>query len=125
GRTERSIRFWAKRSAYSDMPSFLSQSAICCMAAHQRSRRGMTEFSTTATASLYQSIRDTTPLTATFVVVSRRFQAQMGFRFSRSLRFNGTAQRKINVEHTLVRNPAVWGRRHSGRQNLLIFDALD
>ena len=55
-----------------------SQSAICCMAAHQRSRRGMTEFSTTATASLYQSIRDTTPLTATFAVVSRRFQGASG-----------------------------------------------
>jgi hypothetical protein len=26
------------------MPSFLSQSAICCMAAHQQSRRGMMEF---------------------------------------------------------------------------------
>ena len=35
-----------KRSVYSDLPSFLSQSAICCMAAHQRSHRGMTEFST-------------------------------------------------------------------------------
>jgi hypothetical protein len=100
----------------------------------------MTEFSTTATASLYQSIRDTTPLMATFVVVSRRFQGgNWDFRFSRSLPFDGTAQRKINVEHTLVRptNPAGWGRRHSGtkigiaappletaKHALLIFDAL-
>jgi hypothetical protein len=62
----------------------------------------MTEFSTTATASLYQSIRDTTSLTVTFAVVSHRFQG--------SLRFDGTAQRKINVEDTLVwpTNPAVW-----------------
>jgi hypothetical protein len=35
-RTERSMRFSAKRSAYSDMPSALSQSAICCIAATNR-----------------------------------------------------------------------------------------
>jgi hypothetical protein len=33
GRTEISILFSTKRCAYSDMPSFLSQSAICCIAA--------------------------------------------------------------------------------------------
>ncbi len=33
-RTEKSMRFSAKRSAYSDMPSFSSQSAICCIAAN-------------------------------------------------------------------------------------------
>ena len=33
GRTEKSMRFSAKRCAYSDMPSFSSQSAICCIAA--------------------------------------------------------------------------------------------
>jgi hypothetical protein len=49
---------------------------------HQRSRRGMTEFSTTATASLYQSIRDTTPVTRTFAVVSRRFQGATGISVS-------------------------------------------
>jgi hypothetical protein len=67
----------------------------------------MTEFSTTATASLYHSIRDITPLTTTFAVVSVDFRIQLGFRF----RFDGTAQRKINVEHTLAwpTNPAVWG----------------
>src|SRR5215472_9260385 len=32
---------------------------------------------------------------------------------------DGTTQRKINVEHTLVwpTSPAVWGRRHSGHQS--------
>ena len=34
GKTQRSIPFSAKRWAYSDMPSFSSQSAICCTAAH-------------------------------------------------------------------------------------------
>src|SRR5262249_40579629 len=32
-RTEKSMRFSAKRCTYSDMPSFSSQSAICCVAA--------------------------------------------------------------------------------------------
>src|SRR5262249_32540577 len=39
------------------------------------------------------------------------------FRFSRSLRFDGRAQCKINVEHTLAwpTNPALWGV--GGHQN--------
>jgi hypothetical protein len=53
----------------SAMPSFLSQSSICCMAATQRSRQGMTEFSTTATESLYQYIRDSTPPMRRFFAV--------------------------------------------------------
>ena len=36
GRTERSMRFSAKRWAYSDMPSLSSHSAISCTAAHLR-----------------------------------------------------------------------------------------
>jgi hypothetical protein len=77
----------------------------------------MTEFSTTATASLYQSIRDTTPLIATFAVVSRRFQGATGISVSVDP-CDPMGQRKIDVEHTLVwpPNSAVWGRRRSGHQ---------
>jgi hypothetical protein len=55
----------------------------------------MTEFSTTATESLYQYVPDSTPHTATFAAVSRRFQGFIGdFRFSRPLRFRWDSQRK-------------------------------
>jgi len=37
GRTEKSMRFSAKHCAYSDMPSFSSQSAICCIGGPLRS----------------------------------------------------------------------------------------
>src|SRR5215469_11843424 len=59
---------------------------------HRRSRRGMTEFSTTATESLYQYGRDSTPLTATFGVASCRFQVSLGISISA---FDGTAQSKL------------------------------
>src|SRR5215471_2306653 len=46
---------------------------------HQRSRRGMTEFSITATESLHQYVPDgTTSYAAIFAVVSRRFQGSLG-----------------------------------------------
>jgi len=48
-----------KRWAYSDMPSFLSRAAICCMAV-TAIPSGLTEFSTTGTESLHRSMRDIT-----------------------------------------------------------------
>jgi hypothetical protein len=46
----------------------------------------MTEFSTTATESLYQSIRDSTPLATTFAVVPRRFsEIHLGISVSEDL----------------------------------------
>jgi hypothetical protein len=58
---------------------------------HQRSRRGMAEFSTSATESLYQYARDSTPLTATFGIASCRFQGSLGISISA---FDGAAQSK-------------------------------
>src|SRR5215471_14608771 len=58
---------------------------------HQRPRRSMTEFSTTATESLYQYGRDSTPLTATFGIASYRFQSSLGISISA---FDGTAKSK-------------------------------
>ena len=48
-----------KRWAYSDIPSFLSHAAICCMAV-TAIPSGLTEFSTTGTESLHRSMRDIT-----------------------------------------------------------------
>jgi hypothetical protein len=53
GRTLRSTRFSTNRWAYSDMPSFLSQSAICCIAVTQFRSRPVWLW-TTATESLHQ-----------------------------------------------------------------------
>ena len=58
---------------------------------HQRSRCGMTEFSTTAIESLYQYGGDSTPLTATFGVACCRFQSSLGISISA---FDRTAQSK-------------------------------
>jgi len=60
GRTEISILFSAKRSAYPDMPSFLSQSAICCIAG----TKVVVEFSGTAIKSV--------PLTAMARLVKKQ-----------------------------------------------------
>jgi hypothetical protein len=77
--------------------------------------------------------------TAIFAVLPVDFRRNWDFRFSRSLPSDGTAQRKINVEHTLVwpDNPAAWGVGTRGtkigiaappartaKHALLIFDAL-
>jgi hypothetical protein len=47
-------------SAYSDMPSFFEPVRNGLHGGHQRSRRGMTELSTTALDSLYQRVHDST-----------------------------------------------------------------
>jgi hypothetical protein len=56
GRTEISILFSTKRSAYSDMSSFLSQSAICCIAA-TKLRRGLTEVLDHSKPGVYTDLR--------------------------------------------------------------------
>jgi hypothetical protein len=85
---------------------------------HQTSRRGMTEFSTSATASLYQSICNTTPLTATFAVVSCRFQGVTGISVSVDpCDSMGQHNAKLMSSQVWPTNPAIWGRWRSGHQN--------
>src|SRR5262249_18001543 len=101
--------FSTKRSVYSDIPSFLSQSAICCMAVTKRSRRVMTEISTTEPASLYKSIGYRTP--ADF---HRRFRSILGFNWGFP-RLDGHA--KLLSTPWCGQLTRLSGRRHSRHQN--------